>query len=648
MQLYETLERQLKKEANYVSDNGDLKKWVVINKAQNFDSDLIGLLLDDKELKAKFFVEIKSVLVFNQTLFVQFMEQKSYMNDSYTAYKNKVGLNIDGKYMKQRNEIALVWPFKDCVLEGGVSREEDKREEIFFNEILAQDEITHLLEPKVLSSAKRFADNSEKQFDKFNRNEKGVITDNLIVKGNNLLVLHSLKEEFEGQVKLIYIDPPYNTGNDSFNYNDSFNHSSWLTFMKNRLEVAYKLLKDDGVIFIQVGDEEVHYLKVLSDDIFGRDNFINTVARVAKTASNQGAHFAPSIDFILCYAKNKTILPEFYGEVDEDLYKKVETVGENKGKKYRDDIAFYQSSQKDLRPNQRYFIECPDGSFAIPPGATFPSLKCDGELVSQIDGDKRWRWSVETYLQKKHLLVFKETKTSPLLDENGKQSKYNIYTKSYLFEREETGTKPRNYFDQFINRKGADYIKKLDIDFSYSKPVELIEYLISIVKTEKDDIILDFFGGSGTTAEAVLRVNASDDGQRRFILCEQMDYIETVTTERVIKVMKSKDEFVYFELKKYNQAFIELIESAKDTKTILKIWEDMKVKSFLNFNIDIQKHESNIEDFKVLTLDQQKQHLLTLLDKNQLYVNLSSLNDEDFAVSNEEKIVTKDFYQIKK
>ena len=139
MQLYETLERQLKKEANYVSDNGDLKKWVVINKAQNLDIDLIGLLLDDKELKAKFFVEIKSVLVFNQTLFVQFMEQKNYMNDSYTAYKNKVGLNIDGKYMKQRNEIALVWPFKDCVLEGGVSREEDKREEIFFNEILAQD-----------------------------------------------------------------------------------------------------------------------------------------------------------------------------------------------------------------------------------------------------------------------------------------------------------------------------------------------------------------------------------------------------------------------------------------------------------------------------------------------------------------------------
>jgi adenine-specific DNA-methyltransferase len=233
MKLYETLEKQLKKEPNYVTDNGELKKWVVINKAQNYDAELIGLLLDDKELKAKFFLDIKGVLVFNQSLFVQFLEQKNYLNDSYTSYKNKVGLNIDGKYLKQRNEVALVWPFKDCVLEGGQSREEDKREEIFFNETLAQDEITQLLEPKVLTNAKRYTEKGEKQLDKFNRNEKGIITDNIILKGNNLLGLHTLKEEFAEQVKLIYIDPPYNTGNDSFQYNDSFNHSTWLTFIKN-------------------------------------------------------------------------------------------------------------------------------------------------------------------------------------------------------------------------------------------------------------------------------------------------------------------------------------------------------------------------------------------------------------------------------
>ena len=138
MKLYDKLEEQLKKENNFITDSKELKKWLVINKAQNFDVRLIELLLDNKELKEKFFIEIKGSLVFNQNLFVQFLEQKNYMNDSYTQYKNKVGLTINGKYLKQRNEIALVWPFKDCILEGGQSREEDKREEIFFNEILAK------------------------------------------------------------------------------------------------------------------------------------------------------------------------------------------------------------------------------------------------------------------------------------------------------------------------------------------------------------------------------------------------------------------------------------------------------------------------------------------------------------------------------
>src|SRR5690554_5884670 len=265
MKLYTTLEQQLKKEPNFVTDNGELKKWVVLNKAQNFDEELIGLLLDNADLKEKFFVNVKGTLVFNQNLFVQFLEQKNYLNDSYTQYKNKVGLTIDGKYLKQRNEVALVWPFKDCILEGGQSREEDKREEIFFNEILAQDEITQLLEPKVLTNAKRFDKNGEKPLEEFNSdaelNKKrgfpeDTITDNLIIKGNNLLALHSLKEEFAGKVKMIYIDPPYNTGGDSFRYNDNFNHSTWLSFMKNRLVSAKELLSKSGVIFVHCDNKD--------------------------------------------------------------------------------------------------------------------------------------------------------------------------------------------------------------------------------------------------------------------------------------------------------------------------------------------------------------------------------------------------------
>ena len=246
-------------------------------------------------------------MVFNQNLFVQFLEQKNYLKDSYTQYKNKVGLTIDGKYLKQRNEVALVWPFKDCVLEGGQSREEEKREEIFFNEILAQDEITQLLEPKVLANAKRVDKDGEKPFDRFNRNENGTISDNLIIKGNNLLALHSLKKEFAGKVKLIYIDPPYNTGGDAniFTYNNTFNHSTWLTFMKNRLTIARDFLRNDGFIAIAIDHYELGYLIALADEIFGQENRLGIISVVNNPMGrNQAKFFSTVNDFMLVYSKN--------------------------------------------------------------------------------------------------------------------------------------------------------------------------------------------------------------------------------------------------------------------------------------------------------------------------------------------------------
>jgi len=617
MKLHETLSTQLKKEPNYVTDNGELKKWVVINKAQNYDAELIGLLLDDKELKAKFFIDVKSVLVFNQSLFIQFLEQKNYLNDSYTAYKNKVGLNIDGKYLKQRNEVALVWPFKDCVLEGGQSREEDKREEIFFNETLAQDEITQLLEPKALTNAKRYNAKGEKPLDKFNRNEQGIITDNLILKGNNLLSLHSLKKEFAGQVKMIYIDPPYNTGNDSFKYNDNFNHSSWLTFIKSRLEVAKDLLKDDGVMFVSCDDNEQAYLKVLLDEIFGRDNFVtNFVWRRRKTQANLAKHIAPVHDFIICIAKNKSNLVVNKIPYSEEFIKKTFSNPDN------DERGVYQTGPL-ARPanstNKEYTLKMPNGR----------------EITA------KWSCSQETfnkYVKEKRLVIPRGGEGMPRI-------------KIFLTELE--GQIPNTWLDNIAtNDEASKEIENMfgtNAAFSFSKPSNLIKHLV-IIGSQKDDIVLDFFAGSGTTAQAVLDLNKEDGGNRKFILCEQMDYIETVTTERAKKVIaKNKQgEFVYLELKKYNQTFIEQIESAKDTKALLKIWEEMKAKSFLNYNVDLQKQEEHIEEFKALPLAEQKQHLVELLDKNQLYVNLSSLNDKDFAVSAEEKKVTKDFYQIKK
>lgn len=367
-------------------------------------------------------------------------------------------------------------------------------------------------------------------------------TENLYIEGDNLEVLKLLQKSYHNKIKMIYIDPPYNTGHD-FVYKDNFKdnlqnyleitgqtdedgnkittnsesngryHTDWLNMMYPRLRLARNLLTDDGVIFISIGQAEIHNITKMCDEIYGEDNRIGMVSRVTKTASNNGTYFAPTLDYVLCYAKNIINVSKFKDKVDLSLYKKTETEGVHKGEKYRDDVALYQAALNDLRPNQKYFIECPDGSKAIPPCSILDEV--------MREGDGRWRWSKEKYLESKDLLVFKRTDRSPLLDEFGNKSKYNIYTKSYLNERAESGTLPRELWSDFINRKGADYLKKLDIPFDFSKPYELLQYIMEIATIKYDDIVLDFFSGSATTAEAVIRANVEDGGNRKFI-CVQL------------------------------------------------------------------------------------------------------------------------------
>lgn len=628
MKLYETLENQLKNEPNFVTDDGELKKWVVIHKAQNCDAELIELLLDNQELKEKFFVDVKGTLVFNQNLFVQFMEQKNYLNDSYTRYKNKVGLTIDGKYLKQRNEVALVWPFKDCILEGGQSREEDKREEIFFNEILAQDEITQLLEPKVLTNAKRIDKEGEKPLEQFKRNEKGTITDNLIIKGNNLLALHTLKEEFAGKIKLIYIDPPYNTGKDGFNYNDSFNHSTWLTFMRNRLEIAKQLLKDDGVIFVECDDNEQAYLKVLVDEIFKRENFISSIVwQRSYSPINLKKHFSDNHDTIHCYTKKLEQLHNFTIPRDEKATERYKNPDNDpRGVWKSSDLSVGPAIEKNIYP-----IKTPNGNEVYPSKGR--SWVFSRERLEELIRDNR--------------IFFPEKGNSvPSFKRFLTDVKDGVVPMS-LWTYQEVG------HTQDAKREIKDLFGG-EAAFDSPKPEKLMQRFIEIA-TNKRDIVLDYHLGSGTTAAVAHKMN------RQYIGVEQMNYIETVAVERLKKVIAREQggisksvnwqgggNFVYLELKKYNQLFIEQIEAAKDTETLLQIWEQMKAKSFLNYNVDLKKQEEHIEDFKALSLKEQKQHLCEILDKNQIYVNLSSLNDKDFACSDEEKRVTKDFYQLKK
>lgn len=621
MKIFQTLVEQLKKENNYITDNGELKKWVVINKAQNFDEELLALLLDNEELKRTFFKTVADATVFNQNLFIQFLEQKNYLNDSYTQFKNKVGLTIDGKFLKQRNEVSLVWPFKDCVLEGGQSREEDKREEIFFNEILAQDEITQLLDPKVLTSAKRFNKDREKTFDQFNRNADGTITDNLIIKGNNLLALHTLKEEFAGKVKLIYIDPPYNTGKDGFNYNDSFNHSSWLTFMKNRLTIARELLSNDGSIWISLDDKESHYCKLLLDEVFGRENFVATVIWNSKyTVSNDAKYISYQHENILFYAKNKEKFQIGFLDRTEEQNKSYRNPDNDPKGVWKATPIHAKSGKKE----NNYTIEFPNEYTWSPPKGRYPRYSKTRLLEIYYEGglyfNKNGGVDKKTYLSE-----VKDGVTA------GSVWIYDEVGHSHANNEELASILGKGVFD---NPKGTRLIKKI----------------LKVGNVNNNEIVLDYHAGSGTTAHAILELNKEDGGNRQFILCEQMDYVETVTAKRVQKVIEQNEtgNFVYLELKKYNQSFIEQIEKAKDSKTLLKIWEQMKAKSFLNYNVDIKKQDEHIEEFKALTLAEQKQHLCELLNKNQLYVNLSDLEDENFECSEEEKQVTKDFYQIKK
>jgi len=654
MKLYETLEQQLKKEPNFVTDNGELKKWVVLNKAQNFDEELIGLLLDNADLKEKFFVNVKGTLVFNQNLFVQFLEQKNYLNDSYTQFKNKVGLTIDGKYLKQRNEVALVWPFKDCILEGGQSREEQKREEIFFNEILAQDEITQLLEPKVLTNAKVFDKDGEHAFTGFTRDaelnkKRGLpedtITDNLIIKGNNLLALHSLKKEFAGKVKLIYIDPPYyfnkTIEEDSFKYNSNFKLSSWLTFMKNRLEVAKELLTNDGFIFVQIKTDGYAHLKLLLDSIFKSENLVNSIS--VKMSESSGVKMAhkekrlPSIfEHILVYSRN--------GKSKMNPIKIEKSNGEDDSK-LENYLNYYSKIIIDkTQPVEDWEIISIDEYFERngleKPKDNYREFKINNaERIVYRTNNK----SFDKLDIKKKLTKIISARGIEYIWWEGKQMLFlDEYISEYLC-------------DLWVDISTINLNKEGGVDLpNGKKPEKLIERIINLT-TKENDIVLDYHLGSGTTGAVAHKM------KRQYIGCEQLNYGEDDSTIRIKNVIKGEQggisksvnwkgggSFLYLELKKYNQAFIEQIEEAKDTKALLQIWEQMKAKSFLNYNVDIKKQDEHLEDFKALSLAEQKQHLCELLDKNQLYVNLSSLNDADFACTEDEKKVTKDFYQIKK
>lgn len=377
---------------------------------------------------------------------------------------------------------------------------------------------------------------------------------NLFIEGDNYHALTALNYTHKNMVDIIYVDPPYNTGNKKeFRYNDhwvddedTYRHSKWISFMHRRLQLSKPLLKDTGVIFVSIGIDELANLRLLMDKVFGEQNFLACITRLSKTTSNKGTYFAPSLDYVLVYAKNKTFLPGFTeNRSSDEKYIKGFNKTQEDGRKFKE-VGLYQAAL-DSRPNQRYYIKCPDGSVCIPPGKVFPEDKIDSSKVTPLSNeDKVWRWSDVTYKDKKGegILVFKKTPASPLIDGNGERSKWNVYVKQFLDESLEKGTVPRDFLN-IQNSKGTADLKALDLDdtFAFPKPVELMKHLLSITQN-KEAVVLDFFAGSGTMAQAVLELNIDDGGTRQFIICtnNENDIAREVTHHRIKRVIAGFQE----------------------------------------------------------------------------------------------------------
>ena len=446
-------------------------------------------------------------------------------------------------------------------------------------------------------------------------------TENLYIEGDNLEVLKLLQESYFGKIKMIYIDPPYNTGND-FVYKDNFTqdthefkeesglvdeqnqrllanpetsgryHSDWLSMMYPRLKVARNLLTDDGVIFISIGSDEIGNLIRICDEIFGETNRISIICRQSKSGGNKGRFFSPNIEYIIVYSRDINNVSPFSEEMDSDLikkvYTKVETNGDKAGEKYRA-MGLYQSSL-DSRANQRYYIEAPDGSLVIPPGSELPKTKKEGEkIIPKNQDDGCWRWTYETYLEQKALgnIEFSKTKNGVLMTSEGEVSVWNVNTKIWLKDRQEAGQLPNDLILKYENRHSAKELKELNIPFDFAKPSSLIQYLISLLNTDKDSIILDFFSGSSTTAHAVMQLNASNGNNRKFIM---------------VQLPESTEE----KSEAYKAGYTNICEIGKERirRAGRKIKEDFLAKNTneLNFNSE-EKKDLDI-GFRVYRLDE--------------------------------------------
>lgn len=552
--LFDELKNTLLKNSKYSEQNTEnpkLLRNVVIEDALNMNKELLHILLSNPKLKNHFFTDVDGVLVFDKNKFTWTIENKEFLPDSYTRFKQKIGLiDSNERFISSNNDVVLSFPYKDCVLEGGQTKEDQKRSEIFFNETLAPEDVDCLLAPKVFTNIKKYTKAGEEKVSSISEN------DNLMIKGNNLLILSSMLKKYSGKVKLIYIDPPYNTGSDDFRYNDSFNHSTWLTFMKTRLELCKKLLSKEGAIYIQVDYHESHYLKVLCDEIFGVENFQREIIW--------------RIGWLSGY-KTK----------------------ENNWIRNHDTILYYSKSNQEVKFNKKY--------------------------IDKKDFKENADSSVERYP----------------IEDVWNSSEYDVLNSIAITSfAKETVSKQLNSDDVVKGQKSEKLIKRI---------VE--------AHTEPNDLVLDFFGGSGTTAAVCMKLN------RKFIVCEQLDVQLDIMSRRLRNVIQGDGcgisnsvnwtgggSFVYCELKDLNQTYIKQIQNAGSDPQLIELYNKISKSKFINSKVKPSNIERNVSDFESLSTESKRKLLIQLLDLNMLYVNYSDIDDEEYKVSDGDKSFNRSFY----
>lgn len=647
---YEDLLTVLKTDERFVAEDGTFLRNAVYEAAMKMDGGLIHLLLANDETRTRFFTEVDGVKVFDKIGFAWVINNRQFLPDSYTRFKNKIGLADENEeILSASGEIELVFPYKDCVLEGGQTKEDQKRSEIFYNETLSPDEVDRLFYPKVFSGAKRFSMKQNEVVD--DKTVEFISSDNLIIKGNNLLALASLLKRYENKVKCIYIDPPYNTGSDSFGYNDKFSRSTWLSFMKTRLQLSRRLLANDGIILIQCSFHQYPYLRVLADEILQETCHqfdMNTLVRHPDRSLTSDKEFNDVVEYTLIYSKSETFkMPKRKVAKTED--------------DYQYDITLPEA------PHETISLGGKDVKVYLPSTVTVTrtaghigGLKSMSIRGSIREKNSSGRFYV-AYLEK---LIGQYPEGTffavPGMGDDGLPFR--------LFELPKNGNKNGIYYPGMPTNSDVtlipypnfmDFVKQYNTvngEGGYSfrngkKPEEFIAFYLDIF-TNKGDIVLDFCLGSGTTAATAHKMG------RRYIGIDQMDYIDSIAVPRLCGVISGEQtgiskqvdwrgggSFVYCELAKLNQTIVEEIEAATDDATLSDIYGRMVKSGFISYKVNPTDIDRVADEYAALSLDNKKRFLMEILDKNLLYVNYCDIDDKEFGISDEDKAFTRSFYR---